>query len=159
MDALTRIGIDPELIREDLVSSLLLNHSEDQLSAARTQLFEDTKSHGLAHPKDILVKRLKRANGPSLKKFAQDIADLTLAVKNNHPVPHVLLKNGKRAASMFVELRERRPSIVAINTDLSISPTQRETPSEVPILAPVEQETASLGSKSILMKRNKHSEK
>lgn len=152
MDALTRIGIDPELTREDLVSSLLFNHSEDQLSAVRTQLFEDTKSHGLAHPKDILVKRLKRANGPSLKKLAQDIADLTLAVKNNHPVPRVLLKNGKRAASTFVELRERRPSIAAINTDLSISPTQRETPSEAPILAPVEQEPASLGSKSILMK-------
>jgi len=71
MDALTRIGIDPELTREDLVSSLLLNHSEDQLSTVKTQLFKDIKSHGLAHPKDILVKCLKQADGPSLKKFAR----------------------------------------------------------------------------------------
>ena len=35
MEALSRIGVNPDLKREDLVSSLLLSHSEKQLKAAR----------------------------------------------------------------------------------------------------------------------------
>ncbi len=159
MDALTRIGINPELTGEDLVLSLLLHHSEDQLCTARNQLFEETKGLGLAHPKDILVKRLKRANGPSLKKkFAQDVAELAIAIKNEQPVPRVLLKNGKPAASAFAESRERRLSIVAS------SPTQATHTSESlsaectallsePSLLPLTQPQCpvSLGSNSILM--------
>ena len=64
MEALSRIGVNADLKREDLVSSLLLSHSEDQLKAARTQLFEDAECMGLAHPKDILVKCMKRRNWP-----------------------------------------------------------------------------------------------
>ena len=51
MEALSRIGVNADLKREDLVSSLLLSHSEDQLKAARTQLFEDAECMGLVTPK------------------------------------------------------------------------------------------------------------
>ena len=68
MEALSQIGVNPDLKREDLVSSFLLSHTEDQLKAARIQLFEDVKCMGLPHPKDILVKHMKRTTGPPLRK-------------------------------------------------------------------------------------------
>ena len=45
------------------MSSLLLSHSysENQLKQLRTELFDSAKSAGLVHPKDNLVRRLKRA--------------------------------------------------------------------------------------------------
>ena len=85
------------------MSSLLLLHSEDQLKTAGAQLFEDAKHKGLAHPKDILVKRLKCAVGPPLKNYALDVAELIYAVKNNLPVPCALLKNGKQSATAFAD--------------------------------------------------------
>ena len=129
MEALSRIGVNPDLKREDLVSSLLLSHSEDQLEAARTQMFEEAKRMELAHPKDILVKRMKRAIGPPLrKKYALDVAELIYVVKNNQPVPRTLLKNGKRSATAFADSRDRRPS-----TD---SPALEPNPSVTPPTAP-----------------------
>ena len=80
----------------------LLSHSEDQLKTARAQLFEDAKHKRLAHPKDILVKRLKCAVGPK-KKYALDVGELIYAVKNNLPGPRALLKNGKRSATGFAD--------------------------------------------------------
>ena len=85
MEALSRIGVNADLKREDLVSSLLLSHSEDQLKAARTQLFEDAECMGLAHPKDILVKCMKRRNWPPLKKYALDVVELIYVIKDNQP--------------------------------------------------------------------------
>ena len=61
------------------MSSLLLSHSysEDRLRQLRTELVDSVKSAGLVHPKDNLVRRLKRAVSPSLvTKYANDIADL-----------------------------------------------------------------------------------
>ena len=65
MGKLNRLGVnlDLESTKEDLVSSLLRSYSEDQLRDTRNRLFEDARSAGLAHPKDILVKRLRRAVG------------------------------------------------------------------------------------------------
>ena len=55
----------------------------------------------LVHLKDVLVKRLKRA---------VDIADLCYAIRNEHPLPRTLLKNGKRSASVFIASRSKSPS-------------------------------------------------
>ena len=87
------------------MSSLLLSHSysEDQLRQLRTELFDSAKSAGLVHPKDNLVRRLKRAVGPSLvTKYASDIADLCYALKHKQLVPRILLKNGKRSTTSFI---------------------------------------------------------
>ena len=74
----------------------------------RVKLFETAREKGLAHPKDILVKRLKRAIGPSLgTKYAIDIADLCYALRNEQLVPRTLLKNGKRSAAPFIAARSR----------------------------------------------------
>ena len=66
------------------------------------------RASGLVHPKYILVKRLKRAIGPSLAdKYATDISDLCYALRNKELIPRTLLKNGKRSAATFVASRAR----------------------------------------------------
>ena len=57
MDAL---GVDPDLPRDTLVSALLQLCTEDDLRGMRVKLYETALDNGLVHPKDILVKRLKR---------------------------------------------------------------------------------------------------
>ena len=110
MDALDGVGVNPDLPRETLVAALLQS-SEDGLRDMRVKLFDTALNMGLAHPKDVLVKRLKRAVGPTLvTKYANDIADLCYAIKNEHPPPRTLLKNGKRSASVFMASRSRNPS-------------------------------------------------
>ena len=77
MDALVCIGVDPDLPRDTLVSVLLQLCTEDALRGMRVKLFETALDNGLVHPKDILVKRLKRAVGPTLvTQYSADIADL-----------------------------------------------------------------------------------
>ena len=110
MDALDGVGVNPDLPRETLVAALL-QWSEDGLRDMRVKLFDTALNMGLAHPKDVLVKRLKRAVGPTLvTKYANDIADLCYAIRNEHPLPRTLLKNGKRSASVFMASRSRSPS-------------------------------------------------
>ena len=76
MDALDGVGVNPDLPRETLVAALLQS-SEDGLRDMRVKLFDTALNMGLAHPKDVLVKRLKRAVVPTLvTKYAHDIADL-----------------------------------------------------------------------------------
>ncbi len=60
MEALSKLGVQLELPREDLATSLALLCTEEQLKSIREALFEEAKWSGLAHPKDILVKRLNR---------------------------------------------------------------------------------------------------
>ena len=77
MDALVCIGVDPDLPRDTLVSVLLQLCTEDALRGMRVKLFETALDNGLVQPKDILVKRLKRAVGPTLvTQYSADIADL-----------------------------------------------------------------------------------
>ena len=105
MDALASVG---DLPRDTLTTALLQSSSEDDLRDMRVKLFETAREKGLAHPKDILVKRLKRAVGPSLgKKCAIDIADLCYALRNEQLFPRTLLKNGKRSAAAFIAARSR----------------------------------------------------
>ena len=81
-DTLVSIGVDPDLPRGTLVSALLQSCTEDDLRGMRVKLSETALGNGLAHPKDVLVKRLKRA----------------------------LLKNRKRSAAAFLALRSRSSS-------------------------------------------------
>ena len=91
-----------------LVSALLQLCTEDDLRGMRVKLFETALDNGSAHPKDILVKRLKRAVGPTLAtKYPADIADLCYAIRNEQLVPRTLLKNGKRSAAAFLASRSR----------------------------------------------------
>ena len=107
MSALVNIGVNPDLPKDSLISALLESCTEDVLRSTREDLFIHAKEKGLAHPKDILAKRLKRSVGPSLKKkYATDIADLCYTIRNNQPVPRTLLKNGKRSAAIFVAQRD-----------------------------------------------------
>ena len=108
MDALASVGVNPDLPRDTLTTALLQSSSEDDLRDMRVKLFKIAREKGLAHPKDILVKRLKRAVGPSLgTKYAIDIADLCYALRNEQLVPRTLLKNGKRSAAPFIAARSR----------------------------------------------------
>ena len=66
MDALTDVGVNPDDLKPVLVSNLRRQFSEDDLRTLRMDLFASAKASGLVHPKDILVKHLKRAMGPSL---------------------------------------------------------------------------------------------
>ena len=61
MDALTYVGVNPDDLKPVLVSNLRRKFSEDDLRTLRMDLFASAKASGLVHPKDILVKRLKRA--------------------------------------------------------------------------------------------------
>lgn len=108
MDALASVGVNPDLPRDTLTTALLQSSSEDDLRDMRVKLFETAREKGLAHPKDILVKRLKRAVGPSLgTKYAIDIADLCYALRNEQLVSRTLLKNRKRSAAAFIAARSR----------------------------------------------------
>ena len=60
MEALFRTGVYLEFTKKELVLSLVLSHSDDQLKDLRIELFDIAKSAGLAHSKDSLVRRLKR---------------------------------------------------------------------------------------------------
>ena len=83
MDALIRTGVNVDLTKDALVSSLLLSHSEDQLKNLRTELFDSAKDAGLVHPRNNLVRRLKRAVGPPLAtKYATDISELCYSLKH-----------------------------------------------------------------------------
>ena len=111
------------------MSSLLLSHSEDQLRNLRTMLFDGAKTAGLAHSRDVLLRRLKRAVCPPLPtKYATGITDLCYALKNRQPVPRTLLKNGKRSATAFITSRARWLStssyVDSCVSSASISPVQ-----------------------------------
>ena len=117
------------------MSSLLLSHSysEDQLRQLRTELFDSAKSAGLVHPKDNLVRRLKRAVGPSLvTKYANDIADLCYALKHKQLVPRILLKNGKRSTTSFIASRLQKSPTVDVDAPTSYL-TESHSTSSVPI--------------------------
>lgn len=111
MDLLERSGVRSELSREDMTAALTARCTDEQLKTLRGALFEEAKESGLAHPKDVLVKRLNRACGPPLRRnLAQDVSELVYVFKTRQPVPRVILKNGKRALSVFTETRDRRES-------------------------------------------------
>lgn len=85
---------------------LSCEYTHIQLKTLRTELFNSAKTAGLVHPKDDLVRCLKRAVGPPLVvKYATDIAELCYALKHHRPVPRTLLKNGKRSATTFIASR------------------------------------------------------
>lgn len=93
-----RATLNLESTRVHLVSSLLLSHTV-QLREARKRLFEGARRASLAHPKDILFKRLKYTVGPLLKKYALDVTELVFVLKSNLTISHILLKNRKCAAA------------------------------------------------------------
>lgn len=110
MDALHRAQVNLELPREQLSSSLQHSYSEAQLADVRVCLFEEPKGTGLVNRNDVLVRRLKRAIGPSLsKKYADNVADIVYYVKNYQSLPRILLRNGKRSTAAYNSPRERRP--------------------------------------------------
>lgn len=102
MDALHRAQVNLELPREQLSSSLQHSYSEAQLADVRVCLFEEAKGTGLVNRNDVLVRRLKRAIGPSLsKKYADNVADIVYYVKNYQSLPRILLRNGKRSTAAY----------------------------------------------------------
>lgn len=113
MDLLERTGVRSEQSREDMTASLAALCSEEQLKTLREALFEEAKNTGLAHPKDIIVKRLNHACGPLLKrKLSQDVPQLVYVLKTQQSVPRV--KNGKRAISAFTQTFSDTPAFVAV---------------------------------------------
>ena len=111
MDALIDVGVNPDFPRENLIATLSKSCTEGSLRNMRANLFDTALSRGLAHPKDVLVKRLKRAVGPTLiVKYATDIADLCYAIRNEQLIPRTLLKNGKRSATFFLASRSKSSS-------------------------------------------------
>ena len=109
------------------MSSLLPSRSEEELRSLRAELFSSAKLTGLVHPGDTLVRRLKRAVGPSLAvKYATDIAELCYALKHQQPVSRTLLKNGKRSATTFLASRLRNSSITSAS-NTTVSPTSSST--------------------------------
>ena len=106
MNDLIDFGVDPDLTREDMITALLRSSTTESLRGMREKMFDIAQNKGLVHPKDILVKRLKRSVGPTLEtKYATDIADLCYVIRNDQLVPRTLLKNGKRSAATFVSSR------------------------------------------------------
>ena len=110
-----------------LCYQLSCEYTHTQLKTLRTELFNSAKTAGLVHPKDDLVRCLKRAVGPPLVvKYATDIAELCYALKHHRPVPRTLLKNGKRSATTFIASRLRCTSIAsasdAVVSPISLSP-------------------------------------
>ena len=134
MDALIRTGVDLDNTKDVLVYSLQLLLSEQKLTNLRVQLFDEAKCAGLVHPSDNIVRRQKRAVGPTLvTKYATDIAELCYAIKHQQPVSHTLLKNGERSAATFIASRQHRASnnsnTSAVN--ITVSP-QRSNPTQQP---------------------------
>ena len=129
------------------MSSLLTSRSEEELRSLRTELFSSAKLTGLVHPGDTLVRRLKRAVGPSLVvKYATDIAELCYALKHQQPVSRTLLKNGKRSATTFLASRLRNSSITSAS-NTTASPTSSSTQQlYLKGLAPLTQLAVSLQS-------------
>ena len=135
MDALRQLLGDNfiELPQDEVVKALSLRR-EDVLKNARSQLFDQAVATALVHQKDVLVRRLKRACGPSIStKYAQDIATLLYHLKNRTRVTRTLLRNGKRSAADFSESRERRPSVelsIQDQTDVVLPHNQVEEAGE-----------------------------
>ena len=156
MEALIRAGVNLELSKDDLVSSLMLSHSEEQLVHLREEMFDIAKSTSLVHPRDILVRRLKRAVGPPvfIVKYAKDIAELCYALKHQQLVPRTLLKNGKRSAATFIVSR-----LGKVSSTSTITPAVSSTPTD-PTLQPIptrcytSQVTTSAPDVSVLAKLN-----
>ena len=93
MDALIRTGVDLDNTKDVLVSSLQLLLSEQKLTNLRVQLFDEAKCAGLVHPSDNIVRRQKRAVGPTLvTKYATDIAELCYAIKPAASVLYITQK-------------------------------------------------------------------
>ena len=121
MDALVGIGLNPDLQRENLVAALLQSCTEDSLREMRVNLFDTALNMGLAHPKDVLVRRLKWANGPTLAtKYVTDIADLCYAIRHEELIPRTLLKNDKRSATFFLASRPKAPQMVGHLTPITL---------------------------------------
>ena len=135
MDALIRTCVNSDLPRYALASSLLVSHSEYQLKELRALLFEDAKTAGLTHSRDVLVKRLRKAVGPPLpRNYVSDVADLSYALKNRQPVPRSLLKNGKLSATVFVTSRNRQVSTTLSHVDNCVSSSCSLSPVKCPDL-------------------------
>ena len=99
-------------------------------------LFEVAKTAGLMHSRNVLVKRLKSAVGPTLpRKYASDIGDLSYALKNWQPVPHALLKNGKHSATVFVTSKNRQVPTTLSHVDNCVSSSCSLSPVKCPVLA------------------------
>ena len=106
MDALTEVGVNVDDPKNVLVPDLLRRFREDVLRSTRNDLFESAKASGLVHPKDILVKRIKRAIGPSLaEKYAADIFELCYALRNKSLIPRLKNKNTPETCSLYVRIR------------------------------------------------------
>ena len=129
MDALIRTGVDLDNTKDVLVSYLQLLLSEQNLTNLRVQLFDEAKCAGLVHPSDNIVRRQKRAVGPTLvTKYATDIAKICYAIKHQQPVSP-LLKNGKRSAATFIASRQHQASnnsnTSAVNITVSPQPSNQ----------------------------------
>ena len=144
MDALTEVGVNVDDPKNVLVPDLLRRFSEDVLRSTRNDLFESAKASGLVHPKDILVKRIKRAIGPSLaEKYAADIFELCYLFQSRN---RLLLR---RASAALLSPRMRRSHrttplrLPARAICLLLFPTGRLSPCARPLELPASQTTQS----------------
>ena len=96
METLIRAGVNLELSKDDLVSSLMLSHSEEQLVHLREEMFDIAKSTSLAHPRDILVRRLKRAVGPPVLSRVHNMTLAQRSVSSRYLSSHRQFVNIRR---------------------------------------------------------------
>ena len=76
----SNITVNPDLPHDMLVRALLQSHAKDDLRGMRENLIAKAKEKGLAHPKDILVKRLKRSISPLLTAISTPLTLQTFAM-------------------------------------------------------------------------------
>ena len=118
LEVLFRTGVNLKLFKEEIVSSLVLSHPDEQLKVIKMKLFDIAKSVVFAHPKDFLVRMLKQMVGHLvLVKHANDIAELCYAVKHQQLSPRTILTNGKCSAASITSSRLEQSASTSVISD------------------------------------------
>ena len=102
MDSLVTRGINTNLRPSELENSLLALDN-DLLANIRLLLFAEAKASGLVMDGSQPVLRKKTNGGKSVRqKHVADIALMVHSIKNNTPLPRMIMKNGKRSAERWL---------------------------------------------------------
>ena len=103
MELLQSFGVTTELHKDEFVRRLERGCTADQVRGLRDCLFADALSLKLAVDGDVLVTRMKRNAGKTVKeKHVEDVWTLVGVILRREAVPRVLLKNGKQSLNYLV---------------------------------------------------------
>jgi len=108
MELLQSFGVTTELHKDEFVRRLERGCTADQARGQRDCLFADALSLKLAVDGDVLVTRMKRNAGKTVKeKHVEDVWTLVGVILRREAVPRVLLKNGKQSLNYLVCSRNK----------------------------------------------------